>query len=64
MCNKKKDWKYGSVKELAEEFTKDLKDEGKDVKEFKVVVLEPKKKERKKEPECKKRKNKYQKTYL
>jgi arginyl-tRNA synthetase len=44
------------VKELAEEFTKDLKDEGKVVKEFKVAVLEPMKKEGKKEPEGKKRK--------
>ena len=52
------------MKELAEEFTKDLKDEGKVVKEFKVVVLEPMKKEGKKEPEGKKRKNNYQKTYL
>ena len=56
MCNKKKDWKYGSVEELAEEFTKDLKDEGKVVKEFKVVVLEPMKKEGKKEQEGKKKK--------
>ena len=56
MCNKKKDWKYGSVEELAQVFIKDLKDENNIINEFKVVVQEPMKKEGQKEKEGKKKK--------
>ena len=58
MCSKKANWKYGSAEELAEEFIKDLKDEGNIIKEFKVVVQEPMKKEGKKVQEDKKKKKK------
>ena len=56
MCNKKKDWKYSSIEELAQAFVKDLKDENNILSEFKVVVLEPIKKDDKKEKEGKKKK--------
>ena len=38
MCNKKKDWKYKTIEELPEAFIQDLKDEGKVIGEFKIVV--------------------------
>ena len=56
MCSKKKDWKYGSIEELAQAFIKDLKDENNIISEFKMVVLEPAKKDDKKEKEGKKKK--------
>ena len=56
MCNKKKDWKYGSIEELAQAFIKDLKDENNIISEFKVVIQEPMKKDDKKEKEGKKKK--------
>ena len=46
MCNKKKNWKYGSIEEVAQEFIKDLKDKGNVISELKVVVQEPVKKEK------------------
>ena len=56
MCSKKKDWKYGSIEELAQAFIKDLKDENNIISDFKMVVLEPAKKDDKKEKEGKKKK--------
>ena len=58
MCNKKKDWKYSSIEEVAQAFIKDLKDDGNVVSEFKMVVQEPVKKDDKKEKEGKKKKEK------
>ena len=60
MCNKKNGWKYNSAEAVAEEFIKDLKDEGNVIKEFKIVVPEPVKKEPKKEQEGKKKKKEKQ----
>ena len=64
MCNKKKDWKYGTIEEVAEAFIKDLKDESNIIKEFKIIVHEPMRKDNKKEAEGKKRKNKYLKIFI
>ena len=56
MCNKKKDWKYETIEEVAEEIKKDIKDDNKIIQEFKIVVHEPMKKDNKKEKEGKKKK--------
>ena len=60
MCNKKKDWKYKTVEELAQAFIQDLKDEDKVIGEFKIVVQESTKKDDKKEAEGKKKKKEKQ----
>ena len=44
MCNKKANWQYTSIEQLAEAFIKDLKDEEGIISEFKIVVQEPVKK--------------------
>jgi hypothetical protein len=44
MCNKKPNWAYTSIEQLAEAFIKDLKDEKGIISEFKIVVQEPVKK--------------------
>ena len=49
MCQKKNGWKYKSIEEVAEDFIKDFKDEGKILGEFKISVQEPAKKDDKKE---------------
>ena len=49
MCNKKPNWAYTSIEQLAEAFIKDLKDEKGIISEFKIVVQEPVKKEGKKD---------------
>ena len=49
MCNKKPNWSYTSIEQLAEAFIKDLKDEKGIISEFKIVVQEPVKKEGKKD---------------
>ena len=49
MCQKKDGWKYKSIEEVAEDFIKDFKDEGKIIGEFKISVQEPVKKDDKKE---------------
>ena len=46
MCSKKKDWKYGSIEEVAQAFIENLKDEGNVISELKMVVLESAKKEK------------------
>ena len=56
MCFKKTNWSYPTVEDVAEAFIKDLKDEGKIISEFKIVVQEPLKKDNKKEKEGKKKK--------
>ena len=65
MCNKKTGWKYETVERVAEAFIKDLKDNENIISEFKMVVQESKK-EDKKEGEGKKRKkkNKFLKMYI
>ena len=45
MCNKKPGWKYKTIEEVAEDFVKDLKDDGNMIGEFKIVVQEPMKKD-------------------
>ena len=61
MCNKKPNWQYGSIEEVAEALIKDLKDEGGMISEFKIVVQEPTvkddKKEKKKDDKKKDKKN-------
>ena len=47
MCGKKKDWKYTSAEEIAQAFVKDLKDDKNIISEFKIVVHEPTKNEKK-----------------
>ena len=49
MCNKKANWQYTSIEQLAEAIIKDLKDEQGMISEFKIVVQEPVKKDDKKE---------------
>ena len=49
MCNKKANWQYSSIEQVAETIIKDLKDEGGIISEFKMVVQEPVKKEKKKD---------------
>ncbi len=58
MCNKKPGWKYNSVEDVAEDFIKDLKDDGNMISEFKIVVHEPMKKEEKGDDKKKKKKEK------
>ena len=55
MCNKKPGWKYKSIEEVAEDFVKDLKDDGNMISEFKIVVQEPMKKESKDDGKKKKK---------
>jgi len=55
MCNKKPGWKYKSIEEVAEDFVKDLKDDGNMISQFKIVVQEPMKKESKDEGKKKKK---------
>jgi arginyl-tRNA synthetase len=47
-CNKKKDWKYESVEDVAQAIIKDLKDDQKVIGEIKLVIQEPQKKDEKK----------------
>ena len=56
MCNKKANWQYTSIEQLAESFIKDLKDEGGIISEFKIVVQEPVKKDDKKDKKKKEEK--------
>ena len=58
MCNKKQNWQYSSIEQVAEAIIKDLKDEDGIISEFKMVVQESPKKDDKKE---KKKKSKFQK---
>ena len=58
MCNKKPGWKYKTIEEVAEDFVKDLKDDGKMISQFKIVVQEPMKKEDKGDEGKKKKKEK------
>ena len=62
ICNKKKDWKYKSIEEVAEVFIKDLKDDNNIISEFKIIVQEPIKKDKdnKKENEGNKKKKEKQ----
>ena len=68
MCQKKNGWKYKSIEEVAEDFIKDFKDEGKILGEFKISVQEPAKKddkkEKKEEGKKRKKKNKFQELYI
>ena len=61
MCNKKPNWQYSSIEEVAEALIKDLKDEDGMISEFKIVVQEPTvkddKKEKKKDDKKKDKKN-------
>ena len=60
ICNKKPNFKFTSIEQVAEEIIKDLKDEAGIISEFKIVVQEPVKKDdkKKKEKEEKKDENK------
>ena len=49
MCNKKQNWQYASIENVAETIIKDLKDEEGIISEFKIVVQEGTKKDDKKE---------------
>ena len=49
MCNKKQNWQYSSIEQVAEAIIKDLKDEDGIISEFKMVVQESPKKDDKKE---------------
>ena len=49
MCNKKQNWQYASIENVAETIIKDLKDEEGIISEFKIVVQEGTKKVDKKE---------------
>ena len=49
MCNKKQNWQYSSIEQVAEAIIKELKDEGGIISEFKMVVQESPKKDDKKE---------------
>ena len=49
MCNKKQNWQYASIENVAEAIIKDLKDEEGIISEFKIVVQEGTKKDDKKE---------------
>ena len=53
MCNKKKDWNFKTIEEVAEAFIKDLKFEGNVVGDCKIVVQESIQKDNKKEKEGK-----------
>lgn len=70
MCNKKPGWKYKTIEEVAEDFVKDLKDDGNMISQFKIVVQEPMKKDdkggegKKKKKEKKIPKNVYIDIYL
>ena len=70
MCNKKKDWNFKTIEEVAEAFIKDLKFEGNVVGDCKIVVQEPiqkdnkKRKRRKEKVKKRKRTNKFQKMYI
>ena len=55
MCNRKPGWKYTTIEDVANEFIKDLKDDGNMISEFKIVVQEPIKKEDKGENKKKKK---------
>ena len=50
-CNKKENWQYTNIEQVAEEIIKDLKDEGGIISGFKIVVQEPAKKDEKKKKE-------------
>ena len=60
ICNKKKDWKYKTIEEVAEAFIKDLKDDDNIISEFKIIIQEPIKKDNKKESEGNKKKKEKQ----
>ena len=49
ICNKKPNWQYTSIEQVAETIIKDLKDEKGIISEFKIIVQEPMKKGDKKE---------------
>ena len=49
MCNKKQNWQYSSIEQVAEAIIKDLKDEDGIISEFKMVVQDSPKKDDKKE---------------
>ena len=56
--NKKQNWKYNSIEEVAQEIIKDLKDENEIIGNFNIVVQEPKKMEKNEKNENKKKKEK------
>ena len=49
MCNKKQNWQYNSIEQVAEAIIKDLKDSEGVISEFKLIVQEASKKDDKKE---------------
>ena len=66
MCNKKKDWKYKDIEEVAKEFIDNFKDEENIISELKMVIQESKRedkkegKNKKEESETKKKKKEKQ----